>query len=98
MKIASTITVAIAIIISFASCKSGKNIKQILSKSATRLEVMNTIASSDNMSQEMMEVMLTKENASIILKATYDEMGKMMDPKIKTEKFKSDQYSTLMVN
>jgi ABC-type metal ion transport system substrate-binding protein len=104
MKRISVSTLAIAGIILLASCKSGKNVQQILSKSATRLEVMNTIANSANMSEEMKEVMFKKENASLIIKETFDEMGKMMDPKIKTDKYKSDhginstQHSTCMVN
>lgn len=104
MKISSTITVAFVIIISFASCKSGKNINQMLSKSDTRKEVMNTIANSTKMSIEMKEAMFNKENACLIVKEKYDGMGKMMAPEIRTEKYKSDhginstKNSTLMVN
>ena len=41
----------------FASGQSGTDVKQILSKSDTRKEIMDMIANDSNMSKEMIDVM-----------------------------------------
>ena len=113
MKILHKITCAIVLVILFASCQSHKkDIKQILSKSDTRNEIMATIANSSNMSNEMMETMINgrngnmmMENNDLLLKIMNDNPAMMqMIRSNKVESFKCDAgmsgiiHNTLMVN
>ena len=75
MKILPTIIVAIISTTLFASCQINKDANKILSKSETRKEIMLTIANNVNMSNEMKDVMLNKENAHF---ANHDLMEKMV--------------------
>ncbi len=62
MKRLLKITLVIALIASFAACQSQADLKQLLSKSETRREIMDNIANDSTMAKEMMEVLM---NASI---------------------------------
>ena len=109
MKILLTITAAIILTTLFASYQI-KNANKILSKSETRKEIMHTIANDVNMSKEMKDAMLNKEN---VLLPTDDLMEKTvvaspgMEQKVKPhliKKYKSDtdikttMQLTMMVN
>ena len=110
MKILSKINAAIILITLFASCQINKDANKILSKSETRKEIMLTIANSVNMSKEMKDVMLDKENAhwanhDLVEKVVvaYPGMVQKMKPNL-IEKYKSDNsipttiQLTMMVN
>ena len=58
MKTLTKVALAIALITLFSSCQSGSDVKQVLSKSETRKEIMDTIANNSSMSKEMMESMM----------------------------------------
>jgi hypothetical protein len=68
---------AIALIAFISSCKSGTDIKQILSKSDTRKAIMDTIANNNEMSQAMMEAMINSENGKMMMMGN-EKMRMMM--------------------
>jgi hypothetical protein len=47
----------------FSACQPSTDIKQVLSKSETRMAMMDTIANNNEMSKEMMEAMMKSEMA-----------------------------------
>ena len=107
MKILPTITVAIILTTLFASCQINKDANKILSKSE-RKEIMHTIANNVNVSKEMKDAMLNKEDVRL---ANYDLKMVVTSPvtELQTkphliEKYKSDtginitMQLTMMVN
>jgi hypothetical protein len=61
MNTIQKVTLTIALIILFASCQSGTDIKQVLSKSDMRKEIMDTIANNSDMSKEVMMRMMNSQ-------------------------------------
>ncbi len=77
MKTLQKITLAIALITLFASCQTSTDIKQVLSESDTRKEIMDTIANNSNKSKEMMKIMMnSKISQKLILEN--EKIAKMM--------------------
>ena len=67
MKSLSKIALAIAVITSIASCQSGTDVSQALSKSETRMEMMNKIADDSTMAKEMMGAMMNSQNGKMMM-------------------------------
>ena len=78
MKELLKITLLIAVISLFASCESGTNSKQILSKPDTRKEMMDKIANDSSMSMEMIAAMMTSNNGMAMMQS-HESMLKMMN-------------------
>ena len=75
MKALLKITLLIAFISFFASCESGTDSKQILSKSDTRRDMMDKIAKDSTMAKEMMTAMMTSNSGMAMMQ---DHQMKMM--------------------
>ena|ERR1035437_917235 len=77
MKTLQKVLFAVVLISLFAACKSNTDVKQILSKTETRTEIMDTIANNSNMSKEMMTAMMNSKNGKMMMMGN-EEMTKMM--------------------
>ncbi len=73
MKSLQKLTVLVTLITFFASCQSGADVNQTLSKTETRMEMMNKIADDSSMSKEMMAAMMNGKNGKMMMM----ENGKM---------------------
>lgn len=78
MKTFQKLSLLIALIIFFASCQSGTDVNQTLSKTETRMEMMNKIADDSTMSKEMMGAMMNSKNGKMIMMENHEAMMKMM--------------------
>jgi len=87
MKTLQKITLLIALITLFASCQSGTDVNQTLSKPDTRKEIMDKIAGDSTMSNEMMGAMMKNNNGKMMMgdgkmpmmmMENHDAMMKMM--------------------
>ena len=85
MKILQKVTVLITLITLFASCQSGSDTKEILSKPDMRKEMMDKIANDSSMSAEMMSAMMSSNNGMAMLQnhqmkmmQNHESMMKMM--------------------
>ena len=85
MKIFQKLTVLITLITLFASCQSGSDSKEILSKPDTRKEMMTQIANDSSMSKEMMSAMMSSNNGmammqnhQMMMMQNHESMMKMM--------------------
>lgn len=67
MKALSKIVLAIAVIMSIASCQSVTDVSQTLSKSESRMEMMNKIADDSTMAKEMMAAMMNSQNGKMMM-------------------------------
>jgi hypothetical protein len=74
----------IALTALFASCQTPK---QALSKSESRMDIMNTIASDHEMSREMMDAIMRGEHGKMLMD---DRMKVMMDDKSMMTKMMKD--------
>lgn len=79
MKTLQKVTLATALITLFSSCQSNTDIKQVLSKSDTRNEIMDTIANNSSMSKEMMEAMMNSKNGKMMMQGNEKMMGMMIE-------------------
>ncbi len=68
----------IALIMLLASCQSGTDVNQTLSKTETRMEMMNKIADDSTMSKEMMATMMNSNNGKMMMMENHEAMMKMM--------------------
>ena len=84
MKTLQKFTGLIALIALFASCQSPK---QILSKSDSRMEIMNDIANDHEMSKEMMEAIMTGDHGKMLM---HERMNAMMEDKGMMKKMMKD--------
>ena len=73
MKSLQKIVLPFVLITFFASCQSGTDVNQTLSKAETRMEMMNKIADDSTMSKEMMTAMMNSKNGKMMMM----EDGKM---------------------
>jgi hypothetical protein len=78
MKSLQKFTMLIALITFFASCQSGADVNQMLSKTETRMEMMNKIADDSSMSKEMMATMMNSKNGKMMMMENHEAMMKMM--------------------
>ena len=78
MKTLQKITLAIAFITLVASCQSGVDVKQVLSKSDTRKAIMDTIANNTEMAKEMMATLMNSKNCKMAMMENHETMMKMM--------------------
>ena len=78
MKSLQKLTMLIALITFFASCQSGTDVNQTLSKTETRMEIMNKIADDSTMSKEMMTTMMNSKNGKMMMMENHEAMMKMM--------------------
>ena len=81
MKTFQKLSLLIALITFFASCQSGTDVNQTLSKSETRMEMMNKIADDSTMSKEMMGAMMNSKNGKMMMMPmmeNHEAMMKMM--------------------
>ena len=85
MKMFQKVTVLITLITLFASCQSGSDTKEILSKPEARKEMMNKIANDSSMSGEMMAAMMSSNNGMAMMQGhqkkmmqNHESMMKMM--------------------
>ena len=81
MKSLSKVSLLIALITCFASCQSGTDVNQTLSKTETRMDMMNKIADDSSMSKEMMAAMMNSKNGKMIMMPmmeNHEAMMKMM--------------------
>ena len=81
MKSLQKLTMLIALITFFASCQSGTDVNQTLSKTETRMEMMNKIADDSSMSKEMMATMMNSKNGKMMMMPmmeNHEAMMKMM--------------------
>ena len=95
MKALSTLPFAIILMTLFMSCQSGKNVKQILSKTNSRMELMDKIANSSSMSTEMMDAMLSNRSGKRMTTETQEVMVRMVkDYPEMMQMIKSDDVAT----
>ena len=81
MKSLQKLSLLIALITFFASCRSGTDVNQSLSKTETRMEMMNKIADDSSMSKEMMAAMMNSKNGKMMMMPmmeNHEAMMKMM--------------------
>ncbi len=81
MKSLQKIILLVALITFFASCQSGTDVNQTLSKTETRMEMMNKIADDSSMSKEMMVTMMNSKNGKMMMMPmmeNHEAMMKMM--------------------
>lgn len=87
MKTLQKFASAIVLIFLLASCQSNSEVKEVLSKSDTRKEMMDSIAHNSDMSKEMMTAMKNSKNDKMMMEgdrkmpmmmANHDSMMKMM--------------------
>ena len=81
MKRVQKIALSIVLITLFASCQSGTDVNQTLSKTETRMEMMNKIADDSSMSKEMMAAMMKSKNGKMMMMPmmeNHEAMMKMM--------------------
>ena len=81
MKRLQKIALPVALIMLFASCQSGTDANQTLSKTETRMEMMNKIADDSSMSKEMMAAMMNSKNGKMMMMPmmeNHEAMMKMM--------------------
>ena len=81
MKSLQNLSLLVALITFFASCQSGTDVNQTLSKSETRMEMMNKIADDSSMSKEMMAAMMNSKNGKMMMMPmmeNHEAMMKMM--------------------
>ena len=78
MKRVQKIALSIVLITLFASCQSGTDVNQTLSKTETRMEMMNKIADDSAMSKEMMGTMMNSKNGKMMMMENHEAMMKMM--------------------
>ena len=67
MKPLQKMSALIALITLFASCQRGADVNQTLSKTETRMEMMNKIADDSSMSKEMMATMMKSNNGKMMM-------------------------------
>jgi len=67
MKSLQKLSLLIALITFFASCQSGTDVNQTLSKTETRMEMMNKIADDSTMAKEMMGAMMNSQNGKMMM-------------------------------
>ena len=67
MKLLQKLSLLIALITIFASCQSGTDVNQPLSKTETRMEMMNKIADDSTMAKEMMGAMMNSQNGKMMM-------------------------------
>jgi len=84
MKTLQKFTGLLILIALFASCQSSK---QILSKSDSRMEIMNDIANDHEMSKEMMEAIMTGDHGKMLM---HERMTAMMEDKAMMKKMMKD--------
>ena len=81
MKSLQKLSLLVALITFFASCQSGTDVNQTLSKTETRMEMMNRIADDSTMSKEMMATMMNSKNGKMMMMPmmeNHEAMMKMM--------------------
>ena len=81
LKSLQKLSLLVALIIFFASCQSGTDVNQTLSKTETRMEMMNKIADDSSMSKEMMATMMNSKNGKMMMMPmmeNHEAMMKMM--------------------
>ena len=81
MKSLQKLSLLVALITFFASCQSGTDVNQTLSKTETRMEMMNKIADDSTMSKEMMAAMMNSKNGKMMMMPmmeNHEAMMKMM--------------------
>ena len=81
MKSLQKLSLLVALITFFASCQSGTDVNQTLSKTETRMEMMNKIADDSSMSKEMMAAMMNSKNGKMMMMPmmeNHEAMMKMM--------------------
>ena len=81
MKSLQKLSLLIALITFLASCQSGTDVNQTLSKTETRMEMMNKIADDSDMSKEMMTAMMNSKNGKMMMMPmmeNHEAMMKMM--------------------
>ena len=84
MKILQKFIGLLAIIALFASCQTPK---QVLSKSDSRIEIMNNIASDYEMSKDMMNAIMSGDHGKMLM---HERMKKMMEDKSMMAKMTKD--------
>jgi len=94
MKTLQKITWVIALIVLFASCQSNTDVKQILSKSDTRKEIMDSIANDTIMSKEMMEALMINKNDKTMMENHHTMMKMMKDNPTMMQSMMSDMMET----
>lgn len=79
MKKLLKITMVITLIALFAACQSPADMKQLLSKSETRKEIMDNIANDSTMAREMMEDMMSANIGKAMIQGNEKIKMTMMD-------------------
>ena len=79
MKSLQKLSLLVALITFFASCQSGTDVNQTLSKTETRMEMMNKIADDSAMSKEMMAAMMNSKNGKMMMMPMMENHKAMME-------------------
>ena len=90
MKSLQKLSLLIALITFFASCQSGTDVNQTLSKPDTRKEIMNKISDDSTMSNEMMVAMMNSNNGKIIMGNKQMMMKMMKDDPVGMQSMMTD--------
>lgn len=78
MKIIKNIALVIFTMAIIASCQNQTDIKQTLSNTETRKEIMASIAGDSTMYREMMDIMLNGKYSNLMKRENHEVMMKMM--------------------
>ena len=92
------ITLLIVLITLFASCQSGTDVNQTLSKTGTRMEMMNRIAEDSTMSKEMMAAMMNSKNGKMMMEDGKMTMMENHEAMMKMMKDNPGMMHTMMMN
>ncbi len=98
MKALSKIALAITVVMSIASCQSGTDVKQTLSKPEARMEMMHQIADDSTMSGEMMAAMMNSQNGKMTMMNHHAMMMEDNSPMMKMMKDNPAMMHNMMIN
>lgn len=99
MQILHKITGVIVLFTLLSSCQPSTDIKQLLSKSETRMAMMDTIANNSDMSKEMMEAMMNSNNGKMAMQGNEKMHMTMMgnhEAMMKTMKGNPEMMKSMM--
>lgn len=78
MKTLQKIALFVALVALFTSCQSKTDVSKILADQETKMTIMETIATDNNLSKEMLEALMNNENSKIMMMEFHGSMMKMI--------------------
>jgi hypothetical protein len=98
MKSLQKLSLLFALILIFASCQSGTDVSQSLSKPEIRTEMMNKIADDNTMAKEMMGAMMNSQNGKMMMQQHQTMMMGDNSSMMKMMKDNPSMMNSMMMN